>query len=165
MANGIVEVCTSGGEDGVVREAVTLFDVALSERMRRSIVRALAKKAKEGDVRAIAVLFDRVYGRPGTMQKAGSGESTDIVKLDIQRLNEEEMKTFASLFEKCIIEDDSAERPSKGPVVRRRVPVSPRPSRVREGGAEGAVVAKAGRSRRSATPAPEGVREGEPCGR
>ncbi len=142
MAGGIVEVCT--GE--AVEEPVRLFDVVLSERKRRAIVRKLAEKAADGDVQATAFLFDRLYGRPGVAKAAV--DTADIVRLDVRRLNEEEMQTFARLFEKCVVTDDAAGSATGGTLGRRRVALPARSSSVRARGVGGRLVGQADRGRR-----------------
>ena len=130
MGGGIVEVCVSGDSgERAVEETVGLFDAVISLRRRRTILRALAGKAAAGDLQVAAFLFDRIYGRPGVAQAGAVGSpkaaEAETVRLDVRRLNEKEMVTFARLFEKCVVKDDSAGCAARGTVGRRRVSVSP----------------------------------------
>src|SRR4051794_40371520 len=93
VGNGIIEVCASdlSGEERVGAETLKVFDVPVSARKRRAIVKALTEKAAAGDVQATAFLFDRMYGRPGVAAKASAAEGPEMVRLDVRRLDEEEM--------------------------------------------------------------------------
>ena len=126
-----------------------IFHIELSARKQRAIVRKLTEKAVGGDLQVITFIFDRMYGKPGVTHKQNRTAETGLLRLDLTLLNEEEMKTFASLFQKCVVSADSENDSSKGPVVRKRVSLSSGTSSIREGSTEGPVVVKASRSRRS----------------
>ena len=145
MARGLLELFFAEGDvDRPAAESVKLFDVAVSVRTRKAIVRALVEKAMAGDVRATAFLYDRIYGRPGAAAKPSPTDGLAKAVIAISRFNEEEMVTFARLLKKCIVADHSPGSDAGGAVGRGRLALPKGSDGVRDGSAEAGVVAQAG---------------------
>jgi len=83
-----------------------LFVEALPPEQQREILKALADKAREGDVRVAAFLFDRLYGRPSAARPA-PGESDDTERYDLRVLDDTELETLARLLDKCFVGGDA----------------------------------------------------------
>ena len=132
------------------RELDGLFLEAFPPEKRREILENLAEKAKAGDVRVAAFLFDRCYGRPGASVSPEDNAEADMQRFDMSRLDDREMEVFAALLEKGVARDDPPADDDRGEEGHRPPALPPGPGRICEGGAEGKVVAPAGRRRGSA---------------
>jgi hypothetical protein len=112
-----------------------LFDEALPPEKRRAILEALAEKAQAGDVRVAAFLFDRLYGRPAAAPAPRPGQSSDSERIDLRRLDDREMETFAGLFEKAAGLEREPDDPDGDGGAHTGLALSPGPGSVCEGGA------------------------------
>ena len=93
-----------------VADRSRLFEEAFPLEKRRAILEALAEKALAGDVRVAAFLFDRFYGRPAAVPKPEPSQPADAGRVDLGRLDDEEMDTLAALFRKA---RDLEQRPAE----------------------------------------------------
>ena len=146
-----LERLASEGEATASDEDRRLFAETLTPERRRAILVALTEKASAGDVRAGALLLDRIYGRPGASAKQSDEAGT--VRLDLRRLDDGESENFARLFHKCIVDENDGSGPPRGRMERDPPPVPAGPGRLRQGDPPGEMVGEADGNRGGAAEA------------
>jgi hypothetical protein len=93
------------------RELEQLFLEVIPPERRRAILEQITLSAAQGDLRAAAFLFDRIYGKPVGLpnhDESSEANEAEIRAPDLSRLTDHEVETLACLLRKA----EDLEQPS-----------------------------------------------------
>lgn len=102
--------------DAVRQELTDLLNETIDTEDRRDVLRMLSARARSGDVKAIGLLMDRLWGKVPSTNETTEEEEEPTSPLDLSLLTSEELVTLEYLMRKASrLPDTGADRGREGP--------------------------------------------------